>query len=197
MTFDEFKIWMLHHKKQFTSIADRLKDPDTIQAWYRVVKAVPLEEAKQISDDMFSGVESPPKFFDSHPKAIRAIWNKRTYGESTTLMDDPDKPKEKIVDGEPVYTCIICHDFGDLSVWHPVAMRAAYDNTFERSKHIRKCTVACSCRYGQSKNKKRKSPWLEFDKSRMLPFWGSWPTEVDRLHDFVQPTPTEWTPDEP
>ena len=189
MMLEEFKVWLKHHTNRFTSLADKVSSTEPAKAWYQVLKHIDLGDAKQISDDMFSGVEDAPRWVDSHPKAIRAIANKKKYGEGNINKDHPEKPKEKVIDGRTVFTCSSCQDTGLVTVWSPVAMRAARavirkEAEWNNAKHIRKCSVACVCNWGYQQNNRLKTPRLTL-VDNMCIFDGSTEEDIDELFRFI------------
>jgi len=148
MTKDEFNQWFEYHTSRFTSLKGRLES-ESLKAWFQCLRSVDFEEACKISDDMFSGVEDPPRWVDSHPRAIRAISNKRQYGEANTHREHPEKPRERFIDGQQVFDCAKCEDSGWLTAWHPIAVEAARKGVFKKEKHILTCAIGCDCSWGK------------------------------------------------
>lgn len=160
MTDDETLEWLDYHVDTF-AIRDKLfEQPQaTRDAWCRVVKPLDLAKAKAATDKMFAEPDLKPYKWQDHPGKIRQI----AYGISN--RDRPGTELPHMIDGQPVYNCLLCEDRGNLFVWAPVAVQAMRRGTFD-VKTDRTCGVACRCKAG---DKYAAAKWGRYDESRHVP----------------------------
>lgn len=182
MTHSEFHTWLAYHRAKFTGLgrwfatvtADHKRNDDApslddvMTSWYRTLKPSSLEHAKEATDKL-GDHDTEPKGWDRHPMAIAGICRKlRGEGRGSS-----GEKKRRYVDGEEVYECLQCKDYGYVGVWHPNAMRAARDGepvhaTIIRTMSTFEWSVRCTCKAGVC----LPSDIPVFNPKTMLPFKG-------------------------
>ncbi len=157
MTSNDFQTWVDYHSAAFPAVADWLrKHPETVKFWAKALDGAELRDAKAATDEMATGTLEEPKGYGQHPRVItkraREIGSARSGGL-------------RVVDGQPVYGCPLCHDDGFVPVVDPIHFR---NGTF------RPCYVICTCHAGDQRayarptgsGKRRETP--RYDKRRMF-----------------------------
>ena len=143
MTRDEFDDWLEYHCGAFRSISKWLGSLGTEEAektlghWFRVLRNIGLDEAKQATERLFAGQEAEPKSRDKIPAAIRAISKKLRSGGSSRR-----ERRSVYVDGEPVFECNLCEDDGRIVLLEFEGEEDAFPGAPYRA------TYACRCRHG-------------------------------------------------
>lgn len=143
---------MRYHQAAFTGIGpwmarlDESPDEyapsrkDVLAAWLKALGFVTLADAKLATDDMHSGREDAPAYFDHHPRCVAAIAAKRRRSRGSGT------PKR--INGQDTYRCLVCRDSGFVTCWHPVsltALRADGDGPWLT------CAVRCTCAMGDDR----------------------------------------------
>jgi len=188
----EFDGWLAGHMARFSAIKPKLT-PDVIEEWWYVLKAVDYDNALEISRSMFAGEEEAPVRVDAHPRSVKALANRKTYGPSNTNVGDPDRPRPTRKGGQDVYDCRQCQDVGEVTVWSPRAMHAMKFGKFERPSHLRSCAVSCDCQWAKTKNNRRKTPFLVYDPTKMVLIGTSVgdPAEEENLEFWIDNPPAQ------
>lgn len=166
MNASEFTDWFSYHTSRFTGIAAWLaKFPaqgnpstpgraDVLAAWAETLAGVSLAAAKESSRKLASGEVETPRSFDDHPRAVRRLamsGDDRFAGIGGSHL----RQRGEIIDGQVVYRCHHCQDFGEVTVWWPKLMRYAADceswppAEFPRG-HAYATLIPCSCDLGRS-----------------------------------------------
>lgn len=210
MDWNEFiNDWFPYHTAKYVGVIGWLnkvpKEPpqgvasrrQVLESWHRRVRNCSVDDAKAATDLLGTDGHPEPYGFDRHPEAITAICLGKKRQERSVQQGTS---RTRIRNGHSEYTCNVCRDTGDITVWHPVSMQAARDGTL-RDKAARgelyRVSVACAAcdafspaRYSE----------VVFDAARMLPV----PTVVslregiDDLEEFVAERTQQrqtWTPD--
>jgi len=210
MYWDEFiNEWFPYHTAKYVGVINWLnkvpKEPtqgvatrrQVLESWHRRIRNCSVEDAKNATDLLGTDGHPEPYGFDRHPEAIVAI----CLGEKRHARTaQQDTPRTRIRDGHSEYTCDVCHDTGDITVWHPKTMQAARDGELrhkaERGELYRMSVACAACdafspaRYSE----------VQFDATRMLPTPHPEPlrTGIDELEEFVAARTQQrqtWTPD--
>ena len=192
MTDAEFKRWWKHHTARFTGIRTWLgKFPETsggettrsdvTAAWRDVLRRVDYDDAIEATDRMYAGDETPPRGYDSHPAAVRAIAMK-LHREVPNPVQRP-----KYVGGKETFRCVQCRDDGMVGIYHPETVEAARrPETFDPAS-ICSAVVRCTCSIGSAKPDRLGS---FFDAKRHCrapePCRMNDPEEIERLLAFAK-----------
>lgn len=144
MTDDEAAEWLNYHAATF-AIGDKLKKAgeETRSAWYRVVLPLKLADAKAATDKMFAESDLQPYRWQNHPGAIRRL----AYGVASGRGRSRAAEGPRFIDGEEVFDCPICLDYGAFSVWQDQSIKAMQRGEFGQ-ENARSWAVACTCRSG-------------------------------------------------
>lgn len=188
MTQKEFASWMKYHCAAFPGIVSWLarfdESPDeyapsrkdVIATWLKALGFVTLADARSATDDMHSGREEAPQYFDRHPTCVAAIAAKRRRTRSTGT--------KRFVEGEYTYRCLTCRDSGFVTCWHPKTLVA-----LARGENVPNttCAVRCTCDMGMDRKAVSDScyspaKWLRIDWLQV--------TSGDR-EDSIPPWPSE------
>jgi hypothetical protein len=132
---------------------------ETQSAWWEVLRYAELIHGQEAVRRMHAGDEPEPRSFSRFPAAILAIARKLAQDAHKKAAS---RPGPRIVDGEPVYQCIQCEDFGLVAAWHPDTLAKLASG--ERVT-LYTCVFACTCPAGTLYRK-----WAPvFDAERHLP----------------------------
>jgi len=198
MTEAEFYDWLRYHKAKFPGLirwSDNLPDEateaspsrdDVMTSWYRTLKHCDIADAKAATDLLGTDAEPEPKGWDRHPLAIAGICKSIRHEHRTSRYD---RPQRRVVDGHDVYACPTCRDRGEIVVWHPLTMRAAFQGKIaEAASRGELYRVSVSCAACQAWSPARRSEGgVVFDPQKMLPVPGEGrlADHVDELVAFV------------
>jgi len=157
MTTNDFDSWLNYHSAAFPSVGDWIKKhPETVRFWEMAMAEASVQDAKAATDEMVSGVLDEPKGYGQHPRVIARRARELALARKSSL---------RVVNGQPVFSCSLCHDEGYVPVVDPVHYR---NGTF------RPCYVFCTCSAGDSRasrrptggGKRRETP--RYDRRRMF-----------------------------
>jgi len=194
MTQSEFRDWLAYHQAKFTGIAQwlhrmpklGLSRDDVMSSWYRTLSNCSITDAKAATDLLGTDAEPEPKGWDRHPLAIAGICRGIRHETRTSKYD---RPQRRIVDGHDAYECPVCRDRGEIVVWHPLTMRAAFQGKIaEAAARGELYRVSVSCAACQAWTPARRSEGgVTFDPQKMLPVpaEGRLADHVDELVAFV------------
>jgi hypothetical protein len=198
MTETEFYDWLRYHKAKFPGLirwSDNLPDEatesdpsrdDVMTSWFRTLSHCSLDDAKAATDLLGTDAEPEPKGWDRHPLAIASICRGLRHESRTSRYD---RPQRRVVDGHDVYECPTCRDRGEIVVWHPLTMRAAFQGKIAEAAsrgELYCVSVACAaCRTWTPA--RRSEGGVTFDPQKMLPVpsEGRLADHVDELVAFV------------
>jgi hypothetical protein len=132
---------------------------ETVESWWEVLRYAELIHAQEAVRRMHAGDEPEPRSFSRFPAAILAVARnvaKEAHRRAAS------RPGPRVVDGEPVYQCLQCEDFGMIAAWHPDTLKELAAG--ERGT-LYTCVFACTCPAGTLYRK-----WAPvFDAERHLP----------------------------
>lgn len=138
MTNNDFTSWIEYHSAAFPALGDWLrKHPETLKFWAKALDGASIQDARTATDEMAAGDLEEPKGYGQHSRVIAKRARELSLARSASL---------RVVDGEPVYGCLLCLDEGYVAVVDPVHFRRG---TF------RPCYVLCTCATGERKANQR------------------------------------------
>jgi len=150
----EFDEWFRDHTACFRSLSDWFaklgaqRATETVDAWFRVLRRLDLEDAKRATELLFDGTETEPKSRDKIPAAVAAISRRL----ASRRRQDEDRERWRSA-GDETVACLACNDSGSRLCWHPATMQAAADGRFPGDPTT--CdgaaycvSVPCTCKAG-------------------------------------------------
>lgn len=188
---DEFDMWYRNHLTAFPSIntwlakfpaggVDDTSEQITAyrigQRWRRLLSNVPLAIAIEATDKMERGEIKEPRGFDRHAQAIYGYWKSTQKGSPT------QQRKIRLVDGEPVFDCLDCGDSLIVLVFTEKAVAQARLGDFDDLDYLREA-MACDCRASLELNRRRKRPYVVFDRRGNV--LSCQPDSIEKLREFV------------
>ena len=148
MTFAEFNVWLNEAQDMFPQVAGQLKKTASreslSESWFRIMERVPAWDASDILRKMLAGTAPEPGRFDWHtlPRHVAKLSRQRRDAEAPV-----GSRAAKFLNGEQVYECPICRDYGLVTIWSPVSMSLAQQGLLHHpgpgQYHV---TVLCACR---------------------------------------------------
>ncbi len=198
--FQEFVFARFPELESWINNFAEARKAETLESWFEVLRFAELPHAQEAVRRLHAGDEPEPRSFSKYPAVILAIARK-VANETAKAQRRADRGP-KLVDGEWVYACLQCRDYGVVECWHPCSLSdlaaeladpgrarigdtvTAGEDLFGRPKLRRiaaySCVVACTCEAGALL---RRAKVRALSAERDLPLWrkdqdGEW-----RLHD--------------
>lgn len=189
MQGSDFQVWLSYHSARFPGVSNMLDRDETIaRDWFYHLEAFEVEETEKATLEIMA--LDPQPFPGDHLGKIKAICKRNR------MIKNPVDPSKIRYRDTETFSCPICHDFGVIWVFHPIAYQPIKDDAYNRAKHLRELVVGCNCPAAQqfvnkdpeTSGKKQFSQMLRFDDAAMLPT-RNWETGLDRdetdLIEFV------------
>jgi hypothetical protein len=145
MNNDQFNEWLMYHGRLFSNFDEWVakQHDDLIRLWRRSLSNADFEICKQISEDMATGRVEQPAGYGKHINiVVREEWGRRRSSSAG---------QQRYVEGQRVYDCSDCRDFGVVLIYHPDFLGAisGRELTLEQAERlIHVCNASCPCAAG-------------------------------------------------
>lgn len=152
MTRDEFDNWLEKHVAHFPGVGTwlgKFAEPEKeaiLGVWFKHFGPCEQADCLWATTSLFSQGGRAPHY-ERHPQAIRAIVREKDAARARA------QPTARFVDGEQIFKCVLCNDYGMLQCWHPRTVAAAADGTLGDPFTVYTCALACSCSAGDRVDK--------------------------------------------
>lgn len=141
----ELVAWLNHHKVVFPGFGRWLdgleaegKTAAILDHWHRVLRDIPLDLAKESSDDLYTSTAAP-RVYENHVAAVRTAARDKLTALERARFGRTDLAR-----------CQHCHDAGLVSIWcmSSPALAGIYSDRLGPAASRVTVAVPCSCATG-------------------------------------------------